>query len=148
MAIWWDMCALLPCLALGLMASAQIVNIGPSDPYACEHWKVKPNLLVTTKSIIFGEIRDPDDTPMPNLRIELRVHKSDERQTFFRKALTSADGKFSFGSVPSGNYRFVAFARGFRQPGPMNCNHESCDLRVVPEVAPTDTFPESVCPPK
>jgi hypothetical protein len=130
------------------VASAQLIDIGPPDPHACEHWKVKPNLLVSTKSNIRGEIRDQTGAPMPNLRIELRMHKSDEQQIFFRKTLTNANGRFSFGSVPPGNYRFVAFARGFRQPGPMSCNRETCELRVVPEVAPTDAFPDSVCPPK
>ena len=127
----------------------QLVQIGPTYPHSCEKVKVDPNLSLETSADVKGVVQDPSGVAMIHTRIEVRRYLSALKQSAFKQALTDGDGKFSIGVLPAGRYRLVILAPGFRQPRAARCAREkACDLKIMPEIAPTDTFPESVCPPK
>jgi hypothetical protein len=136
-------------LVAPLYASGQLVQIGPADAHACEKVKVDPNLFIDRSIDVKGIVQDPSGAAMIRTRIEVHRYVSSLKQSPFRQTLTDADGRFSIGMLPAGRYRLVIFAPGFRQPRAVRCTGEKvCDLNIVPAIAPTDTFPESVCPPK
>lgn len=127
----------------------QLIQVGPPDPHACEKVKVNPNLVVEAAIDVKGHVRDPLGASMINTRIEIRKYVSETKQSSFRETKTDGHGDFSIGVLPAGKYRLVVFAAGFKQPRNLHCaSGKSCSLNVVPKIAPTDTFPESVCPPK
>jgi len=127
----------------------QLVQIGPADLHACEKVKVNPNLVLKSAAEVKGHVEDPSGAAMVHTRIKVRKYVSQLKQSPFKEAHTDGGGDFSLGVLPVGNYRFLVFSPGFGQPGNLQCTAgKSCKLDVVVEVPPTDTFPESVCPPK
>jgi len=143
-----------PFFAITVLSAAtalysQLIQVGPRNPHACEEVKVAPNLILASESRVEGHIKDPSGAVFVHTRIELRRYVSEVKQTSFRHAQTDVDGSFSLGVVSAGRYRFIIFAPGFKQPVDLKCAQTNmCDLNVVPGIASTDTFPESVCPPK
>jgi Carboxypeptidase regulatory-like domain len=130
-------------------ASGQLVQVGQPDAHACDKVKVIPNLLLEASVAVEGHVEDPSGAAIVHTRIEVRQYFSALRQSPFKQTETDEHGNFSVGVLPAGKYRLLVFAPGFKQPRPLQCRGaKSCDLSVMPEVAPTDTFPESVCPPK
>ena len=141
-------------LVISLLAWAtallgQLVQIGPSNTHECEEFEVSPNLILSSKSRVKGHLRDQTGAVMAHTRIELRSYVSGVKQTLLKQTQTGADGSFSLEVIAAGRYRFVIFAPGLRRPVSLIFpNAKECNLNVVPLVASTDTFPESVCPPK
>src|SRR6478609_3697909 len=139
-------------IALPLYASCcygQLIQVGPPDPHACEKVKVNPNLVIDSAVDVKGHVEEVSGMAMINARIAVRKYVSEIKQNSFRKAETDGNGNFAVGVLPSGKYRLVIFAPGFKQPRDLQCaNGKSCKVNVVLETASTDTFPESVCPPK
>lgn len=131
-------------------APGQLVEIGPSNPHACEEVKVRPNLTLSMPTRVDGHVEDPSGASFPaHTRLELRTYMSELKQTLLKRAETDSNGGFSLGATPAGRYRLVVFAPGFRQATDLKCsNGKNCALSIRLEVAPTDTFPESVCPPR
>ena len=130
-------------------APGQLVEIGPSNPHACEEVKVHPNLTLSAPTRVDGHVEDSSGAAMAHTRLELRTYTSELKQTLLKRAETDANGGFSLGATPAGRYRLVVFAPGFRQATDLKCsNGKNCALSIRLEVAPTDTFPESVCPPR
>jgi hypothetical protein len=129
-------------------APGQLVEIGPSNPHACEEVKVHPNLTLYAPTRVDGHVEDSSGAAIPHARLELRTYTSELKQTLLKRAETDANGGFSL-ATPAGRYRLVVFAPGFRQATDLKCsNGKNCALSIRLEVAPTDTFPESVCPPR
>jgi hypothetical protein len=127
----------------------QVVQIGPADPDACEKVKVNPNLVIESAAEVKGHLEDPSGAARVHTRIKVRKYVSQLKQSSFKEAQTDADGDFSVGVLPAGKYRFLVFSPGFGPPRHLQCiAGKSCQVDVVAEVLPTDTFPESVCPPK
>jgi hypothetical protein len=147
-------CGILPSLTVSFLLSAcclpgQLVQIGPSDPQVCENVKVHPNLVLDVAVDLGGHVEDPSGAALVHKRIEVRKYISEVKQSSFRQVQTDGNGDFSVGVLPAGKYRLLIFARGFKQPRDLQCKSgKICKLNVVPAVAPTDTFPESVCSPK
>jgi hypothetical protein len=111
--------------------------------------KVHPNLVLDAGVDIGGHVEDPSGAALVHTRIEVRKYISEVKQSSFRQLQTDGNGDFSVGVLPAGKYRLVIFARGFKQPRDLQCKSgKICKVNVVPEVAPTDIFPESVCSPK
>lgn len=141
-------------LSLGVVtavaaANGQLVTIGKSNPHACEEVKVQPNLTLSVATQLGGRLVDASLASMAETRIELRLCTSELKQTMLRRTQTDTDGRFSFGMTGAGRYRLVVFALGFKQPADLRCSEgKNCDLSVRLDVSPTDTFPESVCPPR
>lgn len=141
-------------LSLGVVtavaaAHGQLVTIGKSNPHACEEVKVQPNLTLSVATQLGGRLVDRSLASMPDTLVELRVYTSELKQTMLKRTQTDTDGHFSFGMTPAGRYRLVVFALGFKQPAVLRCSEgKNCDLSVRLDVSPTDTFPESVCPPR
>jgi hypothetical protein len=128
-------------------APGQLVETGRSNPHACEEVKVHPNLTLSAPTRVDGHVEDSSGAAMAHTRLELRTYTSELKQTFLKRAETDANGGFSLGATPAGRYRVVVFAPGFRQATDLKCS-KNCTLSIRLVVAPTDTFPESVCPPR
>jgi len=128
----------------------QLVQIGrTNNSHACEKVKVDPNLFVETPCSVNGIVQDPFDTKVTRTRIEVRRYGSALKQRPYKQTLTDPGGRFSLGVLPAGRYRLLVFAPGFQQPRLARCSgRTSCDVKIVLEAANTDTFPESICPPK
>jgi hypothetical protein len=94
-------------------------------------------------------VEDASGSAIADTRLELRGYESALKQTLLKKAQTDHNGVFSLGTTPAGRYRLVFFIPGFKQAIDLKCsNGDSCRLRIRLEVALTDTFPESICPPR
>lgn len=147
-------CGVLPSLTVCFLLSAcclsgQLVQIGASDPQLCEKVKVHPNLVLEAAVDVGGHLEDPSGAALVHTHLEIRKYISEIKQTSFRQLQTDGNGDFSVGVLPAGKYRLLIFARGFKQPRNFQCKSgKTCKVNVVPEIAPTDTFPESVCSPK
>jgi len=138
-------------LRLGLcgVVFGQLVEVGPRNPHACEEVKVQPNLTLSRPTRVDGHVEDASGAAIANTRLELRTYKSALKQTLLKRAQTDANGDFSLGATPAGRYRLLFFIPGFKQATNLKCsNGDNCDLPIRLEVAPTDTFPESICPPR
>lgn len=131
------------------LAFGQLVHIGPVNSRACEEVKVQPNLILSRSIPVEGHVEDASGAVVANTRLELRTYKSALEQTALRRAQTNANGDFSLGAIPAGRYRLLFFLPGFKQATTLKCSKGgSCTLSIRLETAPTDTFPESVCPPR
>ncbi len=149
-ARWIPLVAVVSVLRLSsCLAFGQLVEIGPGNPHACEEVRVQPNLILSRPIPVEGHVEDQSGAAVANTRLELRTYKSALEQTLLKRAQTNAKGDFSLGEIPAGRYRLLVFIPGFKQATTLTCSRgDNCALSIRLQVAPTDTFPESVCPPR
>ena len=132
-----------------IYAPAQLIEVGPHNPHACEEVRVKPNLSLASATRVVGRLKDASGEVVANTRLELRKYVSYVKQTVLRQVQTDNSGHFLLGSINAGRYRLITFARGFQQPSQSVCPRlATCTLEIVLTPHTTDSFPESICPPK
>jgi hypothetical protein len=128
--------------------SAQLVQIGPSDPDYCYKIEtIQPNLVVRGTTHVIGSVRDQSGGVVPNSRIELRRYISQRKQVTVKVVSTDDGGHFDLGTVNRGNYRLLASPnRAFKQPPTLQCRAGTkCELEIVLIVNGTDQ-PDTPCP--
>jgi hypothetical protein len=126
---------------------AQAVQVEPLDPDYCTNEPVKPNLHLQSTVTVRGQLRDRSGAAFANKTIEIRRFVSTTKHVVVASKSTDSEGKFELGSIPSGDYRFIAsFTRVFKQPNEDWCKPDvPCELDLVLDVNPTDQ-PYSNCP--
>jgi Carboxypeptidase regulatory-like domain len=99
-----------------------------------------PNLTLSRKTIISGQIRDESLAPLAHSKVVLRRYISSSVQTPVATTETDETGHFSLDAVPPGEYRLLASpARWAAQPEKLDCpSTEACRLDVVLKFNPTD----------
>jgi hypothetical protein len=145
--------ALLPPIILGAAAasSAQLVQVpsnGHPDPNYCQKAEhIAPNLTLSRKTIISGQIRDASLAPIAHSKVTLRHYVSNAVQTAVATIETDGTGHFSFGPTMAGEYRLLASpARWAAQPEKLDCPATGeCRLDIVLKINGTD-LPLSQCP--
>src|SRR5215831_9702276 len=110
-------------LALTGRAHSQVVQIGPPDPHFCDKIeRIKPNLIIKTKTRVSGQITDEANAPFRQSMVELRRYLSAVKQVPLRRVKTDDDGAFDLGIVGPGDFRLLASpTRTFKQPDSLVC---------------------------
>lgn len=137
-------------LGLGATSSAETaqVVIGSRDPNYCQQIEhLDPNLIIVSRTHLFGVITDSYDVPIVNKPVILKTYESSKVQKLVREVKTNERGEFDLGLVKSGRYRIIAsWTRSFRQPTNLKCEAAGdCNLKIRLIVPPTDQ-PDSFCP--
>jgi hypothetical protein len=124
------------CLPIG--AYAQKVMQPWDNP--CYNEKVEPNLELKVKTHVKGKLKDQTGAPFAQSRILIQKFPDKGRATTFKEALTDDEGRFDFGFVSPGKYRFLPSpTRAFKQPKRVDCfEQETCELNMELEANPTD----------
>jgi hypothetical protein len=146
------MALLLP-IILGAASSlsAQLVQIPSNDqpdPNFCQNAEhIAPNLKLSRKTMIRGQIRDESLAPIADSKVALRRYVSSAIQTPVASVETGNTGHFSLGPVESGTYRLLAApARWAAQPEKFECPATGeCLLDIILKTNSTDQ-PLSECP--
>jgi hypothetical protein len=130
--------AIVAILVLVSSAGSQVV-IEPSQ-ISCREELVKPNLEVTVRQRITGELKDATGAAFSKSAVVLR--KQDAQGKFFdyRRVVTRTNGEFDLRTVEPGQYRFLpAPNRGWKQPSGVTCRETpECRIKLVLEINPTD----------
>ena len=126
------------CLFLPLLAHSQKVVQPWDNP--CYDEKVEPNLELKTKTHVKGKLKDPTGASFVQSRILIQRFPDKGKATTFKEVLTDDGGRFDFGLVSAGKYRFLPSpTRAFKQPKHVDCfEGETCELNLVLEANPTD----------
>jgi len=106
----------------------------------CYREKVEPNLELKVKQHLTGELKDQSGAPFVQSRILLRRFRDKEKFTTFKEVFTDDEGRYDFGMVRPGKYRFLPSpSRAFKQPKQVHCiEGKTCKLNLVLEANPTD----------
>jgi hypothetical protein len=105
------------------------------------------NLILGTRTIISGEVKDEAGAPLEHSAIVLKKLSDLVLQPAYLETKTDANGRFTFDEAESGKYRLLASPhRGFAQPEKLDCyNKQNCNLEIVLKANPTDQ-PYAGCP--
>jgi hypothetical protein len=106
----------------------------------CSDEVVKPNLELKVRRHIVGTIKDQTGAPFAQSRVLIQTFRDKEKSTTFKEVMTDNEGRFDFGKVGPGMYRFLPSpTRAFAQPKQVSCTErEVCELNLKLEVNPTD----------
>jgi 5-hydroxyisourate hydrolase-like protein (transthyretin family) len=101
---------------------------------------VKPNLELRTKRHVAGTVKDQSGAPFAQSRVLIQKFRDNEESTTFKEVMTDEQGRFDFGTVGAGRYRFLPSPnRAFKQPKRVSCGAEDiCELDLTLEVNPSD----------
>jgi hypothetical protein len=125
-------------------AQLQIVEVprsGPGDSNYCQKIEVKPNLVLRQETRIAGRVTDATGAPFQTSQIEIRTYLSPTGQKKLQVTKTDQDGRFRLETVPEGKYRLLASpTRAFQQPDPLVCERSECELNIVLQASPSDTY--------
>jgi len=113
----------------------------------CSEETIKPNFELTSKTRVAGQLNDATGAPFADSKVTLRMMDAKGKYVSYRAIITNKGGKFDFGEVDAGKYRFLpAPNRGFKQPEAVKCAEgRDCDLSLVLQANPTDQ-PFAGCP--
>jgi hypothetical protein len=135
-------------LASGVLLRSQTVILDsngrryplPSSAEECAPWEpLKPNLVLSSDTVVHGTLRDQTKAPFSNSPIRLRKYISETKQVPIKTVQTDAQGGFDLGIVKAGDYRLLLSPhRGFAQPEKLECLASECKLNVTLVVNPTD----------
>lgn len=105
------------------------------------------NLILGTRTIISGQVKDETGAPFKYSTIVLSKLSDSILQPAYLEAKTDANGHFTFDEAESGEYRLLASPnRGFAQPEKLDCyNKQNCNLEIVLKANPTEQ-PYAGCP--
>ena len=133
------------CVLLASFAIAQKAAAPWETP--CSEETVKPNLELTRKTRVAGQLKDSTGAPVADSKVLLRSIDAKGKFDPYRIVSTNKDGQFDFGAVDAGKYRFLpAPNRGFKQPKEVACYEgRDCELNLVLQANPSDQ-PYAGCP--
>jgi hypothetical protein len=111
-----------------------------SSGIPCHEETVRSNLKLKDSQHISGQLEDATGAPFVDSQVLLRIADSNGKFVAYRTVNTDKEGRFDFGKVDAGNYRFLpAPTRGFKQPKEVTCAEgRNCELKLVLQVNPTD----------
>ena len=88
----------------------------------CSSEVVLPNLILRTRTVITGDVRDETGAPFKDSEVVLRKVSDNPLQPAQLDAKTDANGAFTFDEAEPGNYRLLASPnRAFAQPEKLDC---------------------------
>ena len=130
-----------------LVASAGSQAVIEPSQIPCREEVVKPNLKVTGRQRITGELKDSTGSAFSRSAVVLRKEDADGKFFDYRRVVTRTSGEFDLKTVESGQYRFLpAPNRGWKQPSGVACGETpECRIKLVLEINPTDQ-PFAGCP--
>jgi hypothetical protein len=119
-------------------AGAQTV-ISPGE-VPCNKENVHANLEVKVKQRVSGELKDQSGAAFGLSQVQLRASKGSGKFVTYRTVTTDRKGRFDFGLVDSGRYRFLPSpSRAFKQPKQVDrFEGEACELKIVLTTNPSD----------
>ncbi len=125
-------------LTISTVLMAQKVVRPWDNPCAGE--KIQPNLELRVKQHVTGKLRDESGAPFVQSRILIEKFRDEEKFTTFKEVVTDDQGRFDFGVVSPGKYRFLPSpSRAFRQPKRVICDEgEVCKLNLTRVASSTD----------
>ena len=122
----------------------------------CADEKVMPNLSVAKPSRLSGILLDPTGAPITYKDTLVQIRNPQTGTVLFSASL-DGKGQFDLGTVPAGEFRFIALlikdGKFNRlpladQPTALSCNNETaCNLKIVIHFHGTDD-PIDSCPPR
>ena len=106
----------------------------------CSSEVLPPNLVLQTRTVITGDVRDETGAPFKNSVVVLRKVSDSPLQPGQLDAKTDANGAFTFDEAEPGNYRLLASPnRAFAQPEKLDCyERRNCNLEIVLKANGTD----------
>ena len=106
----------------------------------CSSEVVLPNLVLQSRTVITGDVKDETGAPFKNSQVVLRKVSDIPLQPGYLDAKTDANGAFKFDEAEPGNYRLLASPnRAFAQPEKLDCyERRNCNLEIVLKANGTD----------
>jgi hypothetical protein len=106
----------------------------------CREETVRPNLKLKDSREVSGQLTDATGAPFVDSQVLLRAADGKGKFVAYRTVNTNKQGRFDFGKVEAGSYRFLpAPNRGFKQPNKVTCaGDRDCQINLVLQVNPTD----------
>ena len=105
----------------------------------CTNETIQPNLRLDWSTHVTGKLQDQTTAPFAKSKVTIRVQNGNDFVDF-KTVFTSETGEFDFGTLPAGEYRFLASShRGFAQPEFLECTSEfNCRMEITLKVNPSD----------
>jgi hypothetical protein len=96
-------------------------------------------LELKVREHVTGRLRQ-NGAPLGRSRISLQRFRDQEKVTIFKEVITDNKGRFDFGVVTPGRYRFLPTpSRVFSQPTQAACvEGETCAVNLVVEANPAE----------
>jgi Carboxypeptidase regulatory-like domain len=112
----------------------------PNSEDKCSSEVLLPNLVLQSRTVITGDVRDETGAPFQNSQVVLSKLSDIPLQPAYLDAKTDVNGAFKFDEAEPGNYRLLASPnRAFAQPEKLDCyERRDCKLEIVLKANSTD----------